>query len=51
MFLNLDFEGQMIWEPGVVMQTICEVDIAKYPFDYKTFSKDNIDIGKIVDMI
>lgn len=35
MFLNLDFEGQMIWEPGVVMQTICEVDIAKYPFDYQ----------------
>ncbi|CAG2196005.1 unnamed protein product [Mytilus edulis] len=35
MYINLDYTGLMIWEPGVVMQTICEVDIAKYPFDHQ----------------
>ncbi|KAJ8302592.1 hypothetical protein KUTeg_018988 [Tegillarca granosa] len=33
MLINLDSDGQLIWEPGIVMQTICEVNIAKYPFD------------------
>lgn len=33
MLLNLDHEGQIIWEPGLITQTICEVNIAKYPFD------------------
>ncbi|XP_061188762.1 neuronal acetylcholine receptor subunit alpha-7-like [Saccostrea echinata] len=33
MLLNLDNKGQIIWEPGLITQTICEVNIAKYPFD------------------
>ncbi|XP_069113456.1 acetylcholine receptor subunit alpha-L1-like isoform X1 [Argopecten irradians] len=33
MLISLDSAGTLIWEPGIVMQTICEVNIAKYPFD------------------
>lgn len=33
MLLNLDHNGYLIWEPGLITQTICEVNIAKYPFD------------------
>ncbi|KAK3581066.1 hypothetical protein CHS0354_033852 [Potamilus streckersoni] len=33
MKINLDSNGQLIWEPGIVMQTICEISITKYPFD------------------
>ncbi len=25
--------GHIVWEPGVVTETICKVDIRKYPFD------------------
>ena len=35
MLLSLDYDGTLIWEPGIVMQTICEVNIAKYPFDHQ----------------
>ena len=33
MKINLDSRGLLIWEPGIVMSTVCEVSIAKYPFD------------------
>lgn len=33
MLINLDHTGELTWEPGIVMQTICEISIAKYPFD------------------
>ena len=33
MLINLDHNGQLIWEPGLITQTVCEVNIAKYPFD------------------